>query len=77
MIKAHHIHVEGKNRQKAEEMLGDAYNVWVGQNPDAEVVKFFEPYRWDRLFGDHNYNEYHIAMTFFYRIKLPYGLKEL
>jgi hypothetical protein len=75
MIKSHHIHVQGKSRQHAEQLLGEAFNAWVEENPLMEVVKMFEPNRWDRTFGDWNYNEYHTNFTFFYRV--PAGLREL
>lgn len=77
IVKAHHIAVEGKSRRQAEQLLGEKFNEWAQANPGVEVFHIFEPCRYDRTFGDYNYNEYHTLLTFFYRERLPAGLREL
>lgn len=77
IIKSGHIHVQANNREFSEKKLGEEFNKWMVENNYPEIIKFFEPNRFDRLFGDYNYNEYHTSMTFFYKTSLPNGLKSL
>lgn len=74
LIKAKVLHVKAKSREQAELDLGEAFNAWIEENKLMEVHHLFEPERTSKIYGDHTYNEYHVTMTFFYRI--PYALRE-
>ncbi len=66
-ILAHTISVEGSSREHAERLLGEKFNEWAVANPGATLHHIFEPTRYDRRYGDHNYDRFHSAFTFFYR----------